>query len=57
MVERFRIDTSNGALIRTYVAEDPKYFSGQHRGSDTMFVSSYPWEPYNCDDRSYRSDL
>lgn len=57
VVERFRIDPNNGALIRSYVAEDPRYFAGQFRGSDTMFVSSYPWEPYNCDDRSYRSDL
>lgn len=57
VVERFRIDPSNGALVRTYTAEDPKYFIGQYRGSDTMYVSRYPWEPYNCDDRSYRSDL
>ena len=57
VIERFRIDPSNGALVRTYVAEDPKYFAGQHRGSDTMFISNYPWEPYNCDDRSYRSDV
>jgi hypothetical protein len=57
VVERFRIDPENGALYRSYVAEDPLYFSGQFRGGDTMFVSSYPWEPYDCDDRSYRSDL
>lgn len=57
VVERFRIDPSNGALLRTYTAEDPKYFRQQYRGGDTMFVSSYPWEAYNCDDRSYRSDL
>lgn len=57
VVERFRIDPENGALYRSYVAEDPLYFSGQFRGGDTMFVSSYPWEPYECDDRSYRSDL
>jgi len=57
VVERFRIDPENGALYRSYVAEDPLYFSGQFRGGDTMFVSSYPWEPYKCDDRSYRSDL
>lgn len=56
VVERFHIDPSDGALIRHYVAEDPTYFSGQYRGSDTMYVSAYPWEPYNCDDRSYRSD-
>jgi hypothetical protein len=57
VVEQFRIDPVNGALVRSYVAEDPYYFSGQYRGSDTMFVSSYPWEPYNCDDRSFRSEL
>ena len=57
VVERFHIDPENGALFRSYVAEDPLYFSGQFRGGDSMFVSSYPWEPYNCDDRSYRSDL
>ena len=57
VIERFRIDPSNGALVRTYTAEDPAYFDGQYRGTDTMFVSRYPWEPYNCDDRSYRSDI
>ena len=56
VTERFRLDPSNGALVRTYVAEDPTYFNWPYRGSDTMFVSSYPWEPYNCDDRSYKSD-
>jgi hypothetical protein len=55
--ERLRIDPVNGALVRSYVAQDPTYFKGQYQGSDTMFVSSYPWEPYNCDDRSFRSDL
>lgn len=57
VVERFRIDPANGALLRSYTAEDPKYFRQQYRGGDTMFISSYPWEEYNCDDRSYRSDL
>ena len=54
--ERFRIDPDNGALIRSYVAEDPLFFTGQYKGSDTMFLSSYPYEAYNCDDRSFRSD-
>jgi hypothetical protein len=57
VVERFSLDPDNGSLNRSYVAEDPLYFEGQYRGGDTMFISSYPWEPYNCDDRSYRSDL
>ncbi|MBT5484009.1 MAG: hypothetical protein HOH14_03905 [Gammaproteobacteria bacterium] len=57
VVERFSIDASNGSLVRSYTAEDEKYFIGQFRGRDTMFVSSYPWEPYECDDRSYRSDI
>ena len=56
VTERFRINPEDGALTRTYVAEDPLYFSGQYRGSDTMYISAYPWESYNCDDRSYRSD-
>jgi len=57
VVERFSLDPDNGSLNRSYVAQDPLYFEGQYRGGDTMFISSYPWEPYNCDDRSYRSDL
>jgi len=57
VVERFSLDPENGSLNRSYVAQDPLYFEGQYRGGDTMFISSYPWEPYNCDDRSYRSDL
>ncbi len=55
--EQFRIDPATGALTRSYTAQDPLYFAGQYRGADTMYISSYAWEPYNCDDRSYRSDL
>lgn len=56
VVERFSVDTENGALVREYEAVDPLYFEGVYRGSSRQYVSTLPYEPYNCDDRSFRSD-
>jgi hypothetical protein len=52
VVERFTFDSQKQALTRTYVAEDPLYFSGQFKGSDTLYAAEVPYAPYNCDDRS-----
>lgn len=56
VIERFRIDAGNGALIREYEATDGEYWVGTYRGQDTLFVSPWPYETYNCDDRSFKTD-
>ena len=55
VVERFSLDGDKGALRREYVAVDPKYFTGEYRGADTVLVSDLPYEAPSCDDRSYVS--
>ncbi|MBN1237717.1 MAG: hypothetical protein JXB36_04400 [Gammaproteobacteria bacterium] len=57
VIERFRLDPENGALIREYEATDGKYWTGTYRGRDVMYVSALPHEPYNCDDRSFKTDI
>jgi hypothetical protein len=56
VTERFTLDTTNGALVREFEAVDPLYFEGIYRGRNRHYVSNLPFEPYNCDDRSFRSD-
>lgn len=56
VTERFSLDTENGALVREFEAVDPLYFDGVYRGRNRHYVSNLPFEPYNCDDRSFRSD-
>jgi hypothetical protein len=55
--ERFSLDPVNGALLREFVAEDGVYWTGEYRGRDSMYVSSLPFELYNCDDRSFKTDM
>jgi hypothetical protein len=43
VVERFMFDPAKLALKRDYVAEDPAFFGGQFKGSDTVFVSDLPY--------------
>jgi hypothetical protein len=57
VTERFSLDPANGALLREFVAHDGKYWTGEYRGRDSMFVSSLPFEEYNCDDRSFKTDM
>ncbi len=57
VTERFTLDPANGALLREYEAEDGIYWTGTYRGRDSMYVSSLPFELYNCDDRSFRTDM
>jgi len=55
VVERFSLDSDGKALRREYVAEDPLYFEGQFRGSDTMLPSDLPFHgTTDCEDRTYR---
>jgi hypothetical protein len=43
VVERFAFDPTKRALERDYVAEDPAFFTGQFKGSDTVYVSDLPY--------------
>jgi hypothetical protein len=54
IVERFTLDTETMTLRRDYVAEDPLYFAGQHRGSDAVLISELPYHgTTECQDRTY----
>jgi Family of unknown function (DUF6152) len=55
IVERFTFDAEAGALRREYVAEDPLYFEGEFRGTDTMLLSDLPFHgTTECEDRTHR---
>jgi len=43
VVERFTFDPAKLALTRDYVAEDPTFFAGQFKGSDTVYISDLPY--------------
>lgn len=57
VTERFTLDPANGALLREFTAEDGVYWTGEYRGRDSLFVASLPFEVYNCDDRSFKTDM
>ena len=48
VVERFTYDAETQGLTRSYAAEDPRYFTGQYTGQDTVYASDVPFEPYAC---------
>lgn len=52
--ERFTVDLDKGSLTRNYEAFDPLFWqSGQKQtGNDEIFMAEYPYESYNCDDRT-----
>ncbi len=50
VTEHFVIDTEQGALRRSWSAEDPAYFEGEYSGQDVVFVADIAYEPYDCDD-------
>ena len=54
VVERFSFDPATKKLMRTWTAEDPLYFVGQYTGEDVVGVADIPYEPYNCDDRTWQ---
>lgn len=52
IVERFTIDAEKLELRRSYVAEDPTYFSGQFTGADTVYISDLPYHgTTECEER------
>jgi hypothetical protein len=50
VVERFALDPETLALTRQYTAVDPLYFTGEHTGSDTLFVADAPFEVHACEE-------
>jgi hypothetical protein len=53
VVERFSLDPERMMLTREYVAEDPAYFVGQYRGSDTIQVADLPYSPDPCNELTF----
>ena len=51
-VERFTLDSENGALHRSFVADDALFWEELLTGEDMVYLSDIPYEPYNCDDRA-----
>ena len=51
-VERFSLDAAQNALNRSYVADDALFWKTEQTGQDTVYISDYPYEKYNCDDRT-----
>ena len=41
------------ALTREYVAQDPVYFVGDYRGSDTIQVADVPYSPDACKELTF----
>lgn len=52
VTERFSVDNEAGTLTRSYVAQDPLYWTEGHQesGEQTILLADYPWEPYDCED-------
>lgn len=57
VIERFTLSEDGSALQREYLATDRLFFSGNFGGRDVAYRSDLPWEPFSCDERSYRSDV
>jgi hypothetical protein len=53
VVERFSLDPRTLMLTRSYVAEDPVYFTGQYSGSDTVQIADAPYTPDQCKELGY----
>jgi hypothetical protein len=50
VVERFQLVPDQGLIIREYVGEDPLYLTESFSSRDNVFLSSTPFDPYNCED-------
>jgi hypothetical protein len=48
VVERFELDATGTRLTRSFVAEDPEYFTDSWRGTDVVFPADVPYAPYSC---------
>ena len=50
VVERFSYDHEGRTLTRSWIAEDPRYFTGSYTGQDAVEIADIPYEPYDCTD-------
>jgi len=48
VVERFALDPETMTLMRSYVATDPVYFTGEYIGEDSLQVADIPYGPDEC---------
>ncbi len=53
VVERFTFDPERVAITRSYTAEDPLYFVGQLKGSDTILVADVAYSPDPCTELTF----
>ena len=53
IVERFSLDPTGRALLRSYTADDPVYFSGTYSGSDMLGVADVPYSPDECNELTF----
>ena len=53
VVERFSLDPAGPTLMRSYVAEDPVYFSGTYSGSDMLGLADVPYSPDECSELTF----
>ena len=53
VVERFSLDPASTSLTRTYVAEDPVYFTGRYEGEDTIQLADLPYSPDECQELTF----
>ncbi len=57
VTERFFLSDDRQTLNREFSAVDPVYFEGEYNGRDSVHLADLPYEAYNCDERSFRSDV
>jgi hypothetical protein len=50
VVERFTMDPADNSLSREYTGEDPLYLAAPFNGQDKIFLSEFPFDPYDCED-------
>ncbi len=48
VVERYRYDSESQRLFRSYIVEDPLYFTSTYASEDMMGISATAWESYGC---------
>jgi hypothetical protein len=53
VVERFALDPSTMKITRTYSAQDPLYYTGEYKGSDTIGVADLPYAPDKCQELTF----
>jgi hypothetical protein len=50
VVERFTFDPADNSLSREYTGEDSLYLTAGFQGQDKIFLSDFPFDPYDCED-------